>query len=172
MKKIMFFTLSAMLLIACSSPEKDAQKLIKSSLMETMNDPKSYESVKFSELDSIFTSVETDSALNVLFRNARRQLDKSESLMRESNRILSFEPNYVERKKKLMDEAKLYLDSAETFRTSYEKAVANFVPQHKGWVMGHTFRGNNAMGAKILNTYLFTFNKEITEITDVRSVDN
>lgn len=171
MKKILSTALCMLLFIGCSSPEKKAQKLVQSKLKETMNDPKSYESVKFSELDSTFTSLSDDSTFNALFNKAKFYLNRSESLMREADLLLSFENNYFERKKKLMDESGLYLDSAKMFRPLYEKAEKNFVPQHNGWAITHTFRGNNAMGAKILNTYLFTFNKKITEITDARSID-
>lgn len=83
-----------------------------------------------------------------------------------------FENNYAEKNAKIMDESKLYLYSAEMFRPIYEKvAKKEFVPQHKGWVVTHPLRGNNAMGAKILNIYLFEFNKELTEITDIKSID-
>ena len=46
------------LVIGCTSPEKGAQKLIAKHLQETLNDWGSYEPVKFSSLDSAFTSVQ------------------------------------------------------------------------------------------------------------------
>lgn len=171
MKKILFIALSALLLLSCSSNEKKAQKLVQSKLKETMNDPKSYESVKFSELDSIFTTVSDDSLINSLFNKADIYLKTAESLMRKADLMLSFEPDYFANKQSLMDEAGRQLDSAKVFRAQYDELSAKFVPKHKGWAITHTFRGNNAMGAKILNTYLFTFDKDITEITDARSID-
>ena len=58
MKKMLFLLMALGLVIGCTSPEKEAQKLITKHLQETLNDWDSYESVKFSSLDSAFTSVQ------------------------------------------------------------------------------------------------------------------
>jgi len=50
-------------------------------------------------------------------------------------------------------------------------AKSKFVPQFNGFVMTHSFRGKNALGALILNTYRFEFNKAIDSITSAVNVE-
>ena len=58
MEKMLFLLMIQGLVIGCTSPKKEAQKLITKHLQETLNDWDGYEPVKFSSLDSAFTSVQ------------------------------------------------------------------------------------------------------------------
>lgn len=170
MKKIIFIILSAIFLIACSSPEKNAQKLIKNSLMESMNDPKSYESVKFSELDSVFT-VYYEDPVYVSLNNKIDNIDIVFKATDEARRSLLQINPFDKKIDVYMEELKIMSDSIKSHSNELLEFLDNFTPEFNGWFMTHTFRGNNAMGAKVLNSYRFIFDKDITEIRDVQTID-
>jgi len=55
MKKVLLLTLIIGCFLSCSKPTKEdmAKDLIKKYMIENLNDPKSYEPISFSKLDSI-----------------------------------------------------------------------------------------------------------------------
>lgn len=48
---------------------------------------------------------------------------------------------------------------------------STFVPEFKGWSMIHSFRANNAFGAKVITKEKYIFNPEITKIIKVEKID-
>jgi hypothetical protein len=142
------------LIVSCSpSNEKKAQKLIGLKLNETLHDFSSYESVKFGSLDTIYTSLlENDE-----YYNALQKLDFYKTMIELS--IGAPSPSVYSNPDSIAFYSKI-IDSLEK----------SFVPQQIGWRMIHTFRSNNAMGNKTIGHYLYTFDLDITKISESRDI--
>lgn len=165
---ISIFLLSAILFFSCStSPQEKAEAAIKEYLSKNLNDAKSYESVEFGKLDSVFTSCE--------------DLQDYKDTMALHKEAEVFIPQSKEKIKSLIDENKA-LSSTFEFKESISKmkaiiremeirdsmAVAylenikhNFKPEFVGFDLVHKYRAKNAMGALILKTDTFKFDKNL-----------
>lgn len=170
MKKILCSLITGLLLQSCtSSPEDRAKELIKNHLYETLNDDKSYESVSYGELDSIYTSIKDDS----IYRRSNLQYDIFYSLFQSNEKFYheyKHDDYMVSYCDNLVDEMHIYLDSMKFYAAIKDSIEKSFNPEFKGYAITHRFRANNALGNKILSLYVFYFDKDITKI--VRTVDS
>jgi hypothetical protein len=66
MRVQVFFIAVIFILVSCTTPEGKAKKAIKEKLKITLHDFKSYESVEFGTLDSLFSDVTSSSEYEVL----------------------------------------------------------------------------------------------------------
>ena len=63
--------------------------------------------------------------------------------------------------------------SSITHRIAIDSIQASrFIPKFNGYIMNHTFRGKNALGALVLNSYRFNFNKSVDSITRVTNIED
>lgn len=136
MKKICFLLLASALFYACGEKtnEDRAKESIERYLKESMNDWDSYEFVDMGYLDSVFI-VNDKKISNTHFKLRYRQ----DSIMNVVERQMALENNDQEK----AAYCKSIIDSL--VRTKYDK---EFV----GWETKFTFRGNNKLGAKVINT--------------------
>ena len=170
------------MLWGCSqSQESKAQKLVKQHLKETLNDYDSYTSVSYSKLDSLKTEWrlpeelredskglrETAEKLNALGYNITTHENVNERL-KEIDIVIAYDIRTKDpdidldkSKKQLWLEYKQHQD---VIKDSYNK----FVPQFTGWKITHTYRAKNKYNATILVSQEFSFDKDITQITDVQ----
>lgn len=163
MKKIYLCLLACvMAFAACSTPEKQAKKLIKEYLKNNLHDYDSYECVKFGTLDSVFTKLLDDSTFTNVFakRLAHQKLrnnmfDKAEQ-WKDIKKLYDF---YLENEKLQQDTVQYYYNIEDSIKN-------NFTPKFNGFAMQHSFRANNANGNKILTHKVYIFNKELTEIVN------
>lgn len=72
----------------------------------------------------------------------------------------AYSKEYLENKEKYDDKFRNYEDY-NTIRDSLKKA---FVPEFTGFMMRHKFRAKNGFGAKILNSKVFYFDKELSKV--------
>ena len=173
MKKISFLIAMALLLITCSSPEKKAQKAIKEELRLTLNDFKSYESVKFGTLDSLFSDVTTSPEYEAL--NTKRESwikladEEHKSDQEEIEKALNDgNTHHVP----IINEFSLMprcLDSAKVYSIKIQSVVESYKPRFIGWSMTHLYRAKNLGGNYILANESFYFDKELTKV--VGSID-
>lgn len=166
MKKMLFLLMALGLIVSCSSPEKEAQKLITKHLQETLNDWNSYEPVKFSSLDSAFTSVQENERYAIAHHRYDSFLKSAERITEKiifaSNRreILSYKY-----------QAELDLNMARNYYDLAQRIDSLFVPEFKGWSITHIYRANNAMGAKVIFNEKYIFDPEITTIIKTEKMD-
>ena len=167
----MFIALMAMIFVcSCSkSPEQKAQSLIKSKLKETLHDPKSYESVKFSTLDSVYTTLEDNLEYLILKKKFDWAYKKAQEFLSET-KIYSGSRFYRDEFRDALKGAEMMSDSMTVYVPILEKMEKEFVPEFNGWKMEHSFRSNNAMGAKTLGSYVFYFNNELKEIIEYKEL--
>ena len=165
-RTIVIITVAATTLFSCTNPEKKAQKLIKQQLKETLNDPKSYEAVNFGKLDSAFTLIKEN--LDYIEANAGYEVYSQSTLDKSNYEYFdSYKLKYVVD----FDLWNAEIDTAKKYLAILEKMESEFIPEFKGWSMTHKLRAKNAMGAVILNEYIFYFDKDITKIINVENLD-
>lgn len=167
MEKMLFLLMIQGLVIGCTSPKKEAQKLITKHLQETLNDWNSYEPVKFSSLDSAFTSVE-ETEVYIKTYNKYDSLLKSAKKITEKMSLTSDQWDAFLLKKQA--ETDLHLAN-----NCYDNLVffadSLFILEFKGWSITHTYRANNTMGAKVITKEIYTFDPEITEIVNIEQIN-
>jgi hypothetical protein len=142
MKKLLFI-IAAALLFSCSSPEKKAQNLIKKYLKENINDAKSYESVLFSKLDSVFSYY--------------WELPEYKNNKHHFDIYINLAEHAVSLDLKIANE---YLDSAKSYQEKNRIIQENFQSEFIGWKMSHKFRSKNENGALFLENENFYFDVE------------
>lgn len=154
MKKICILLLASILFYACGEKtnEDRAKESIERYLKESMNDWDSYEFVDMEYLDSLF-NINGEKISEIEFEvNYRLDTMSYASMMNSLSEIGAKE------------EAEVYKDKLDSLiRTKYNK---EFV----GWETDFTFRGNNKLGVKVINTlrvqldkYFFIDNVEYLE---------
>ena len=171
--RMILCTVMALLVLGCSpSNEKKAQKLIGEKLKETLNDFSSYESVKFGTLDTVYTSILENADYYTKTLTLEKYTLMATQALGEAD--MYSEMSGVSNGKKYdsaMKRALLYQDSVKLLKPVIDSVEQAFVPKQVGWRMKHSFRANNAVGAKILDEYTFFFNIDLTEITGVNDLD-
>lgn len=157
MKKIIYLSLgiTVFALFSCNSNEKKAQKLIKDYLSKNLNDASSYESVEFSKLDSTFS--------NFYFSTEGQELTEKQEFAHNRAFELSIE-DVLEENPIIQDSIKIYRKTEEDCKKAYEEKELAYIGEFNGWKMTHKYRAKNGLGATILGTTVFTFNKELTEV--------
>lgn len=169
MKKIYFCLLACVMAFAgCSTPEKQAKKLIVEHLKNSLHDYDSYESVQFGSLDSVFTTLLDDSTFTKVFtkRLAHQKLrnnmfDKAEQWKDINKKLYDF---YLEHEALQQDTVQYYYNIEDSIKN-------NFIPQFTGYAMQHSFRANNVNGNKILTHKVYIFNKEITQVVNSEDLE-
>lgn len=163
MKKTLAIMVIALAMFSCSkSPEQIAQQLIKESLLELMDDPKSYEPVEFGTLDSTFTTLDDYQPFNDAYD---KYMDcKAAAETYESTASTAKWNEDYEGQIKFLKLANEMYDKAETYRQQALDSKKTFKPQFNGWKMTHKFRCKNAFGAVMLNEIDLYFDKELTQI--------
>ncbi len=127
--------------------KKNAEEYVK----EKMNDPSSYEFVKLELIDSVLFSDNIEYRKDYFSRNM--EYDRS-SLERQESYKTEFPSMYDE---KDVDDLKAKIEKNERILAKID-SLANQLGERKNEVASYTyifsFRGNNALGAKILNEYV------------------
>ena len=160
-----------MLITNCSvSDEKKAQSLIKSYLKENLNNPKSYEPIRFSTLDSVFTLLEHDRDYHISKVMFDLYNEEHGEIMREL-RIYSGVRGQRDVNEMALQRASAVVDSMRVMSERITRIRNEFVPQFVGWQMEHEMRATNTMNALVKSTYVFYFDKEIAKIEDVEQID-
>jgi hypothetical protein len=148
-------------LIGCTmSKEKKAEDLIKEELSISIHDFASYEPVKFGRLDSGFTDIKQDLkyiALNSAVKRYSAASDRYTLLRSQSS-----DPNEIMAYVGLI---KKYTDSMLIAEKEENDIATNYKPTFNGWVMMHSFRSKNTLGAFVQQHYVFHFDPELTKVT-------
>ncbi|NRT14694.1 hypothetical protein HNP99_001038 [Flavobacterium sp. 28A] len=153
------FTLTTLALTSCSEKKPNRDEIVRKNaeeyLKEKMNDPKSYEFVKLELIDSVLYSD------NIKYRkeNFNKNIeDNKDEIKRKEEYKIEIPSMYDEReieelKADIAKNEKIIakIDSLETKLGTKKNQVASYT-----YVF--SFRGNNALGAKILNEYILQTN--------------
>ena len=180
----------ALTLVACTSKEEKANKLIKQYMYENLYDFESYEPMKTS-VDTLFVNdIHFDKAAYAYAVVGKNSLNKSNEYLREvksaSTSMDIWSDSYTsygrsqwneanEKMKENLDKAKQSL--AEVYRAMIgikeREEILVQVPadEQTGWKVDHRFRCKTKGGSSTIGDYCFIFDKDIKEILDVYDVD-
>lgn len=173
--KTIIYAMAFLCLLSCRqySPQDKAEKLVKHLLDSIMYDPGSYQPVKFSKLDTVFTKY-TDTrearlvdltldSLSILDSLTMIKLKESDIDIHrytdaEFNRLYNDQRKYSKEKMDILDK--------EVIKEKH------FKPKFNGWAFIHNYRGKNKFGALMPASTKFEFDKDVTKIVSVRNIDD
>lgn len=172
MKKLLFTLIVSSLLVSCeSTPEDKAKELIKNHLHETLHDEKSYESVSYGGLDSVYTTVIDNDTYVLSSEKYLTYKDKFDSEMKDFDLYSDmYSQSYKNKAIRAYNNAREYLDSLTLYGTISDSIQKQFIPEFKGWSMNHSYRANNASGNKVIGHFRFYFDKEISKIIETKDI--
>lgn len=163
MKKVLLLILAIIALTGCKSKEDKAKELIESQLKSTMNDWSSYEFVKMSKMDSTFTSyIYTTEYENLIEKISNFELKKTDLTVCSDYPVLYGKA----RCKEMQDSVPILEDLINKTKEKIENNKKSFNSEFNGYKVEFTFRGNNSLGAKVLNSTIYLFDKDLTKIVD------
>jgi hypothetical protein len=159
MKKFIYFFLTALLITACGSNEHAAQKLIKAQMKSIVPDYKSYKSISFGGLDSMFTTYQKDSTYVGLMRKVAAYQAFSNQQTQQA--ITAKTLKKTKAIKQLVD---AYADSANLVTNQASLYAKAFKSVFSGWQMSHTFSIKSPQGLDQILTYKFYFDKPLNNL--------
>ena len=168
MKSNVCFLILILFLVSCSSPEGKARNAIKEKLKMTLNNFKSYESVKFGTLDSLFSDVTTSSEYEALKTKRESWIKLAEEEKKaDEEKIQTALKNGNPHHIPIIKEFSLMprcLDSAEAYLNKLKSVEKSYKPRFIGWSMTHLYRAKNLAGNYKLNNESFYFDKELSKV--------
>ena len=166
MKQLLLVALIAVTLVSCSkSPEQKAKDLIKEEMKKSMNDFSSYEPVEYGKLDSVRTTFFSAEETMIDY-----WINKSKEDLQKMNDYIDFKIGDKDDFNFYKEQDLKDIHMADSLNKKVEKEKAAFKPEFKGWVMAHKFRGKNKLGALVLNSNIYEFDKEVTKIVEVTNL--
>src|SRR5690554_6126709 len=150
-----FFALIAIGLTSCSEKQPTQDDIVKKNaetyVKEKMNDPASYEFVKLELMDSVTFSDNIEYRKDYFSRN----MEYDQSSLERQERYKTEIPSMYDEKD--VEELKAKIEKNERILSKID-SLATLLGDRKNEVASYTyifsFRGNNALGAKILNEYI------------------
>lgn len=171
MKNILIILILLVLVCGCASVptnEEKAKSLIEESLKKTMNDWSSYEFVEINKLDSTFTTFLGSEEGTKLYRLKNNAATKVSTFSID----LEYPDAYTKKEYKVLQDSLTYWQEMKVkYENEYKEAENNFKREFDGYYTTFKCRGNNSVGAKVLNTFVYKFNKDLTAIVYSRNKD-
>lgn len=160
-------------LVACNSPEKRAQKLIKEYLSEDLEFPKTYKPGEFGKLEKKYSDYTDNQAYRVFIQDVEMS---EHSILTETSIINDYETmrqtalqyhldtrDYDEQIAKSRANVQKYESRMQKYQHKADSIKDNFVPELIGYSMKHDYKYNN--GHVIIDDYsVFIFDLDITTI--------
>ncbi len=163
MKKTILGLTVLMAVVSCKkNPENQVKDNVEKFMTEKMDDPKSYESVKFGKLDSLFSPFD-ETKEGVKLKQEEDSLSKRETELDERIDVTESIPELT----KIQEESKaITARRSQIVDLMLEKSLkykGNFI----GFKTKHSFRGKNKMGALVLDSCTVIFDKNL----EVKSIE-
>lgn len=159
MKKIIILFISAFLLLSCSSsPHKIMEKKVTKLVKDNIDDPKSYESVSFSKIDTIWTNFDDSPQgkdIAEKYHDATFNLHNNELYLNDDEAKKIY-PNAI-----FADSIVYYQHLSDSLKPIYDKQLSDFIEEPKLFYIKHIFRANNKFGALIKDDITVYFDKDL-----------
>lgn len=172
MKNFKLIQLLSVILIAlsfmyCAKSEKDiVRKNVESVVINKLNDPKSYEFVEIQLIDSFSNR----DAIDYRIEQAESWLDYKKSRIDDLEKYKNdkglsslFKQDEYDKYLNEYSQDKAKIDELKELKKNKNDILDNIV----SYTYSYSFRGNNALGAKILNTYYIQ-----TDASEQRNIIN
>lgn len=188
MKKIVILAVLAVLSAVCAAQNSSnlrlskAKALVRNELKGSLHDYASYEPVRWSSLDSVFSSVEDDSRICRLIDDL---LEKHSKLPGDPSNIgLFMDMSGVEKQwKDALDNSKnedlstdfrlkclnnwIAVSDFNIAQKKVKEAIDAFESRFIGWSISHRFRAKNSLGAKVITEWVFRFDPDVKVIDSI-----
>jgi len=162
MKKLL--VLSLIFITSCrhfQTKEGIAHRIVKEYLDSTLNDPKSYESVSFSKLDTGSSN----------YLNSPNYVKLQDSLISHTSELSSLKIDLqfpdLYNSKVIKYKIKKLLSDSVYYQKKMDSVENNFKTEQTGWILTHTYRAKNGFGALGLHTTVFELDTNLTKIINV-----
>lgn len=172
MKKLMILMMLAIIGASCTKTKDEiAKDFIESKIKEWMNDPSSYEFASMTPLDSVFSqfkdekeTVELENKISVMKGMAKFFKTKSED---------SFYKKYYPKEEieQAKDSLDYYTRKLEEKEEEMARLESGYIPRMEGYKTTFTFRGKNAFGSMIKNSYEIIISENLDSITNTRMIE-
>jgi hypothetical protein len=171
MKVFLLPALLAVMFASCTHTQK-AHTLIKHYLDSALNDPSSYESVSFSNIDTAFTNFTEDTD----YINSHRKADSIQvefDTWKEKYPDFDGDSELSHRTAVFYEKMEKYFDDAKLKQLQIAEDVSkNYKPVFKCWKIEHTYRAKNGFGALGIHTTEFEIDSSFTKIIDADEINN
>ena len=163
---ILALSLSALLLVSCSSEQKKTEKLVASYLKENLKDPSSYESISFSEIDSTLSKHTDEQVFKDIMLNFDAVAAQIELTVYDESDAKTEE----EKAKIVAKRDSLHVRLSEVAESG-KKFRENYKPYFNGYKAIHKYRAKNGFGAFDVYEQEFYTNKDISEIVESKKIE-
>lgn len=187
MKKILLAAF-AILSLVCQAQNpaalrlSKAKALVRKELKGSLHDYASYEPVRWSSLDSVFSSVEDDPRICRLMDDL---MEKHSKLPGDPSNIgLFMDMSGVEKQwKDALDNSKnedlstdfqlkclnnwIAISDFNVAQKKAKEAIDAFESRFIGWSISHRFRAKNPLGAKVITEWVFRFDPDVKVIDSI-----
>lgn len=159
-----------------------AKTLARNELKSELHDYSSYEPVRWSSLDSVFSSIKDDSNIRLLIE---KLMDKHSKLPGDPSKLSLFaDLSELEKKCKEAYERSKTQDYGVDYQlvclnqwtaisefniaqNKVKEAINVFEPQFMGWSITHRFRAKNSLGAKVISEWVFRFDPDVSVVKSI-----
>ena len=179
MKKVFYILISVLAVVACSSKEDKANKLIKDYMFKHLHDFKSYEAVE-TKVDTLYNTPLSDneciSLANTAYSTLENVQEYGEKAERDEQTMDIWSGGWSSTSRKEYTKAyKSWINNKineTTERITYLTAAKELLEKTKnldgkkqvGWLVTHTFRSNTLGGNSSLGNYIFLMDKDFKSI--------
>lgn len=179
MKKVFYILISVLAVVACSSKEDKANKLIKDYMYKHLHDFKSYEAIE-TKVDTLyntpFSSNECISLANTAYSVLENMQEYGDKAERDEQSMDIWSGGWSSTSRNEYTKAyKSWLNNKineTTERITYLTAAKELLEKTKGldgkeqvgWLVTHTFRSNTLGGNSSLGNYIFLMDKDFKSI--------
>jgi len=184
MKKILCFALMAMLVAACSTPEKKAEALIKDYLKLSLLKPETYKPVKTILREANSPNDDLDLLKEVKqLQDIAMKYDLAEDEVRRAKNLMAlssgpyqsaFAKNNYEEAKEDFDKANAKIEELRTKgKKMYDDVVTKLksTPELVGYKALHNFRADDNNGNTYIGNVVAFFDKDMERVTYVFEMD-
>jgi hypothetical protein len=172
MKKTLYL-ITIVFLSACSrfqTKQQRAEHLVKTYLDSTLNDPSSYQNVKFSKIDTMYSTFEENPDYMIAKIKAD-SIDAAFSLWKTKNPDFDGIGDLSDSQTKYFIKMNDYYSNAKMEQLKIcEEISKNYAPKFKGWHIINNYRAKNGFGALGLHQTEFEIDSTISKI--IRSSEN
>ena len=178
MKKILCFALMAMLVAACSTPEKKAEALIKDYLKLSLLKPETYKPVKTilreanSPNDDLDLLKEVKQLQDIAWEydltEAQAKNAKSSMAINSGSYQSAYTRNEYQEAKEKYDNANAKIEELKAKgKNLYEKVITKLksTPEQIGYKAFHNFRADDNNGNTYIGNVIVLFDKDMEKVT-------
>lgn len=150
---------------AQTKQEAKAKELIRQHLFENLNDYKSYEPVLYSAIDTLYRPIEEDSTYQANLLEDVRLKKEFEELRDMMLAVGDYYNGGMEGAKQSV--MKMWEESYKPKLLAHTLYIAAYKAEPIGLKITHRYRAKNALGATVINEYIYGFDFSMTEIISV-----